>query len=55
VRIKEDDIKSTMFITRYGHYKFMVFPFELSNSPIVVMFLMNGVFREYLNKFVIFS
>ena len=28
-------------------------PFGLSNAPIVFMFLMNGVFREYLDKFAI--
>jgi hypothetical protein len=28
-------------------------PFGLSNAPIVFMCLMNGVFREYLDKFVI--
>jgi hypothetical protein len=40
-------------VTRYGHYEFIVVPFELSNAPVVFMFLMNGVFREYLDKFVI--
>jgi hypothetical protein len=53
VRIKEEDINKTMFITRYGHNEFTVVPFGLSNAPIVFMFLMNGVFREYLDKFVI--
>ena len=28
-------------------------PFELSNAPVVFMCIMNGVFREYLDKFVI--
>jgi hypothetical protein len=28
-------------------------PFRLSNAPVVFMCLMNGVFREYLDKFVI--
>jgi hypothetical protein len=31
----------------------MVVPFRLSNAPTVSMCLMNGVFREYLDKFVI--
>ena len=53
VRIKEEDISNTAFKTRYGHYKFTVVPFGLSNAPAVFMFLMNGVFREYLEKFVI--
>jgi hypothetical protein len=29
-----------------------VVPFGLSNAPVVFMCLMNGVFREYLDKFV---
>jgi hypothetical protein len=53
VRIKEEDISKTTFRTRYGHYEFTVVPFGLSNSPVVFMCLMNGVFREYLDKFVI--
>ena len=28
-------------------------PFGFSNAPVVFMCLMNGVFREYLDKFVI--
>jgi hypothetical protein len=53
VRIKDEDISKTAFRTRYGHYEFIVVPFGLSNAPVVFMCLMNGVFREYLNKFVI--
>jgi hypothetical protein len=53
VRIKEEDINKTTFITRYGHYEFTVVSFGLSNAPTIFMCLMNGVFREYLDKFVI--
>jgi hypothetical protein len=53
VRIKEEDINKTSFRTRYGHYEFTVVPFGLSNAPFVFMCLMNGIFREYLYKFVI--
>jgi hypothetical protein len=53
VRIKEEDIRKTTFRTRYGHYEFIVVPFGLSNAPVVFMCLMNGVFREYLDKFII--
>ena len=52
VRIKDEDISKTSFRTRYGHYKFTVVLFGLSNTP-VVMCLMNGVFRDYLDKYVI--
>jgi hypothetical protein len=37
---------------RFGHYEFTVLPFGLTNSPGVFMSLMNGVFHEYLDKFV---
>jgi hypothetical protein len=53
VRIKEEDINKTTFRTRYGHYEFTVVPFGLSNAPVIFMSLMNGVFQEYLDKFVI--
>jgi hypothetical protein len=53
VRIKDEYISKTTFRTRYGHYDFTVVPFGLSNAPVVFMCLMNGVFRDYLNKFVI--
>jgi hypothetical protein len=53
VKIKEEYINNTTFRIRYGHYEFTVVPFGLSNAPVVFMFLMHGVFREYLDKFVI--
>jgi hypothetical protein len=53
VRIKEEDINKTTFRMRYGHYEFTVVPFGLSNAPVVFMCLMNGVFINYLDKFVI--
>jgi hypothetical protein len=53
VRIKDEYISETTFRTRYGHYELTVVPFGLSNAPVVFIFLMNGVFMEYLDKFVI--
>jgi hypothetical protein len=53
VRIKEEDINKILFKTRYVHCEFMVVSFGLSNSPVVFMCLINGVFREYMDKFVI--
>jgi hypothetical protein len=55
LRIKEEDINKTTFRTRYGHYEFVMVPFELSNAPVEFMCLMNGIFKNYLDKFVIVS
>jgi hypothetical protein len=53
VRIKEEDINTTSFRMRYRNYEFTVVPFRLSNTLDVFMCLMNVVFTEYLDKFVI--
>ena len=39
--------------TRYGVFKFLVMPFDLTNAPITFFTLMNQVFHEYLDKFVV--
>nr|GEZ91018.1 putative reverse transcriptase domain-containing protein [Tanacetum cinerariifolium] len=53
LRVHKDKILKTVFRTRYGHFKFIVMLFDLTNAPGVFMDLMNTVCRPYLNKFVI--
>nr|GFD06506.1 RNA-directed DNA polymerase homolog [Tanacetum cinerariifolium] len=53
LRVKEQDISKTAFRARYGYYEFLVIPFGLTNAPDVFMDLMNRVFHEFLDKFVI--
>ncbi|KAL0544263.1 hypothetical protein IC582_019376 [Cucumis melo] len=52
-RIKDGDVPKTAFRSRYGHYEFIVMSFGLTNAPAVFMDLMNRVFREFLDTFVI--
>jgi hypothetical protein len=43
----------TAFRTRYGLYKYTVMSFGLTNAPTYFMYLMNKVFMEYLEKFIV--
>jgi hypothetical protein len=53
LKIRESDISKTTFHTRYGLYEYTVMSFGLTNAPAYFMYLMNKVFMEYLDRFVI--
>jgi hypothetical protein len=53
MRIRPSDIPKTAFSTRYGLYEFTVMSFGLTNAPAYFMNLMNKVFMESLDRFVI--
>jgi hypothetical protein len=53
LRIRSSDIPKTTFITKYGLYEFTIMSFDLTNAPTYFMYLMNSVFMDYLDKFVV--
>jgi len=53
LHIRKKDVLNTAFLTRYGFYDLWVMPFGLTNAPTVFMDLINRVFKEFLDHFVI--
>ena len=48
-----EDIPKTAFKTRYGLYEYLVMPFGLCGAPATFQRLMNDIFREHLDVFVL--
>jgi hypothetical protein len=53
LRIRPSNIPRTTFITKYGLYEYTVMSFGLTNAPAFFMYLMNSVFMDYLDKFIV--
>jgi hypothetical protein len=53
IMIRPSDIPKTAFSTRYGLYEFMVMSFGTTNAPTFFMYLMNSIFMNELDKFVV--
>jgi hypothetical protein len=52
LKVQECDIPKTAFILRYGMYEYTVMSFGLTNASGYFIYLMNKVFLEYLDKFI---
>jgi hypothetical protein len=53
LKVRECDIPKTAFVLRYGLYEFTVMSFGLTNAPAYFMYMMNKVFMEYVDKFIV--
>jgi hypothetical protein len=53
LKIHPEDIPKTAFTCMYGLYEYTVMSFGLTNAPAFFMNLMNKVFMDYLDTFVV--
>jgi hypothetical protein len=53
LKVQERDISKTAFVSRYGLYEYTVMSFGLTNTLTHFTYLMNMVFMEYMDKFVV--
>jgi hypothetical protein len=53
LKIRAFDIPKTTFTRRYDLYEYTVMSFGLINAPAYFMYLMNKMFMEYLDKFIV--
>jgi hypothetical protein len=53
VHIKEGDEWKIAFRIRYGHFEYNVMLFELTNAPAIFQHLINDIFHEFLDDFVV--
>jgi hypothetical protein len=53
LKVRKCNKLKTAFVSRYDLYEFTVMSFGLTNALAYFMYLMNKVFMEYLDKFVV--
>jgi hypothetical protein len=53
IQIAKGDEEKTTCHTRYGSYEFMVMPFGLTNAPTTFCTLMNDIFWEWFDDFMV--
>jgi hypothetical protein len=53
LRIRPGNEWKTAFRTRYRHFEYTIMSFGLTNAPVVFQHLMNDIFQEYMDEFVI--
>ena len=53
IRVRPEDVEKSAFNTKYGQFEYLVLPMGLCNAPATFQTLMNEVFYDYIDKFVV--
>ena len=53
IRVRRDDIEKTAFITKYGQFEYLVMPMGLCNAPATFQSLMNRIFYDCIDVFLV--
>jgi Reverse transcriptase (RNA-dependent DNA polymerase) len=54
IRVREPDTPKTCIRTRYSSFEFLVMPFGVTNAPSVFQALVNTIFRDLADEYVMF-
>ena len=53
IRVAREDIEKTASNTKYGHFEFLVIPIGLCNTPATFQTIMNQIFRDCIDEFIV--
>ena len=53
IRVKDSDIEKTAFNTKYGKFEYLVLPMGLCNAPATFQTLMNKIFADVMDIFIV--
>ena len=53
IRLRAEDIEKTAFNTKYGQFEYLVTPMGLCNAPATFQTLMNNIFYDCIDEFLV--